>query len=112
MNPAPALKAQEFLFLFHRIANTEPQIRVRGAHEVTDLLGAYSREQAAALATVLAAIAACEEDREALESQLHAILELTSTGHVKVAHIASLREIELNCLSEEIKGYITDLLEG
>ncbi|CAM5499231.1 hypothetical protein SALBM311S_03424 [Streptomyces alboniger] len=105
------MKVHDFFGLLHGITNTEPCLRARGADEVMDLLSSYSREEAAALATTLAATAACEENREALESQLHAILELTSTGHIKVDHIARLREIELNYLSKEIRGYITDLLE-
>ncbi|MGJ5896624.1 hypothetical protein ACSCBZ_32430 [Streptomyces niveiscabiei] len=49
---------------------------------------------------------------EVLESQLHAILELATTGCVDVGCVSYLREIDPAGLSGEIKEYIADLLAG
>ncbi|MEV5337593.1 hypothetical protein AB0K93_03795 [Streptomyces sp. NPDC052676] len=43
---------------------------------------------------------------------MHAIVELTSTGHVDVHHIAALREIDLGDLPPQLRDYVGDLLEG
>ncbi|MCT7351317.1 hypothetical protein N4P33_03930 [Streptomyces sp. 15-116A] len=104
--------ASEFLDLIRNITNTEARVRERAADEVTDWLSSYSAAEAAALATILAATAASEKDHAALEAQLHAISELTSTGNVRVTHISHLREIDLLGLSTEAREYVVDLLEG
>ncbi|MEU7059995.1 hypothetical protein [Streptomyces sp. NPDC046197] len=106
------MKAKEFLDLVRDVSGAEPHKRERGADEVPDRLSAYSPVEAAALATLLAAAAACEKSPSALEAQLHAILEMTSTGHVEGSHLTHLREIHLEELPEELRGYVTDLLEG
>ncbi|MEU3828368.1 hypothetical protein GT045_18300 [Streptomyces sp. SID486] len=65
-----------------------------------------------ALATLLAATAASEKEKAALESELHAIFELTSTGHVRLDDISPLREIPLGDLPPQLCEYVSDLLEG
>ncbi|MCZ0989322.1 hypothetical protein O1M54_33380 [Streptomyces diastatochromogenes] len=92
------MKSLEFIDMVRKVLDAEPAVRERAADEVTDRLSAYSPAQASALATLLSAAAASEEDNSALESELHAILELMSTGHVIMGHVAPLREIRLgNC---------------
>ncbi|MER7495353.1 hypothetical protein ABT033_22445 [Streptomyces pharetrae] len=91
---------------------TDAGTRERAAGEITDRLNAYSAGQASALATLLAAAAAVETEHSALEAQLHAILELASTGHVTVGHVAQLREIDPGKLPPELAAYVVDLLEG
>ncbi|MFC9243522.1 hypothetical protein ACFT7S_05550 [Streptomyces sp. NPDC057136] len=95
-----------------KVLDTEPATRERAADEVADHLSAYSPAQASSLATLLAAAAASEKENSALEAELHAILELVSTGHVGLNHVAQLREIRLGELSPQIQGYVTDLLES
>ncbi|MFF5401700.1 hypothetical protein ACFY8K_07345 [Streptomyces misionensis] len=95
-----------------KILDTEPGARERAADEVSDRLSAYSPDQASALATLLSAAAVSEKDIAALESELHAILELTATGHVTRAHLAQLKEMRLDDLPRELREYVTDLLEG
>ncbi|MFD5709009.1 hypothetical protein ACFWHW_01210 [Streptomyces pharetrae] len=56
--------------------------------------------------------AAVETEHSALEAELHAILELASTGHVTVGHVAQLREIDPGKLPPELAAYVVDLLEG
>ncbi|MFJ8544355.1 hypothetical protein ACIRFH_20445 [Streptomyces sp. NPDC093586] len=86
--------------------------RERAADEVTDHVGAYTPAQASALATLPAATAASERDDSALEAELHAVIELTSTGHVDVDHISPLREIVVGGLPPRLRDYVSDLLEG
>jgi hypothetical protein len=105
------MDASNFLSLIRNITNTESRARERGADETTDWLSSYTATDAVALATILAAAAASEKDFPPLESQLHAILELMSTGHVQLAHISHLREIDLQELPAELRGYVKDLLE-
>jgi hypothetical protein len=105
------MDVSHFLNLIRNITNTEPRVRERGADETTDWLSSYTATDAATLATILAATAASEKDFAPLESQLHAILELMSTGHVQVAHISHLREIDLQALPAELREYVNDLLE-
>lgn len=106
------MDSKDFLKVVRKIVDVEARVRERGADEATDLLGAYSASDATALATVLAATATAENDHRVLESQLHAILELSSTGHVRVTDIAHLREIDTTQLPTGLREYIDDLLEG
>jgi hypothetical protein len=105
------MSASDFLDLIRNITHADPRVRERGADEATDSPNAYAATDVASLATVLAAAAATEQDAATLEAQLHAILELASTGHVQVAHVAHVREIEVTKFSREIQEYVTDLLE-
>ncbi|OXY94011.1 hypothetical protein [Streptomyces diastatochromogenes] len=105
------MKSLEFIDMVRKVLDAEPAVRERAADEVTDRLSAYSPAQASALATLLSAAAASEEDNSALESELHAILELMSTGHVIMGHVAPLREIRLGELQPELREYVSDLLE-
>ncbi|MFF2407196.1 hypothetical protein [Streptomyces sp. NPDC058092] len=77
-------------------------MRERAADEVADRLSTYSPAQASALATLLSAAAASEKESSALEAELHAILELMSTGHVSLDHISQLREIRLGEVTPEL----------
>ncbi|KUN28639.1 hypothetical protein AQJ23_06795 [Streptomyces antibioticus] len=106
------MSASGFVDLMRKVTDADPRVRERGSEEVTDWPSAYSPAEAAALATTLSAVAASERDHSALEAQLHAILELTSTGHVQVDHLLHLRDIDLQELPSELQGYVTDLLEG
>ncbi|MEU0119233.1 hypothetical protein ABZ137_37525 [Streptomyces bobili] len=62
-------------------------------------------------ATLLAATAASEEEDSATEAELHAIIELTSTGHVGLDDLSPLREINLADLPPQTRDYVSDLLE-
>jgi hypothetical protein len=90
---------------------TDPRDRTRAADEVTDLLRSYAPIQAASPATLLASLAATEEDDTALESELHALLELTSTGHIELVHLAPLRERDVTTTAPQLREYVTALLE-
>ncbi|MFE1951974.1 hypothetical protein ACFW9D_16060 [Streptomyces sp. NPDC059524] len=97
--------------LLRDITSARPEERALSADRVTDRISACTPEEAATLATALAACAAEEEDLTALESQLHAILELTSTGYVRQRHLARLGGLRSRELPEELLGYLHDLLE-
>ncbi|GGY15722.1 hypothetical protein GCM10010358_79500 [Streptomyces minutiscleroticus] len=105
------MESSEFIEMVRKILDAESEVRERAADEVTDRLGAYSPAQASALATLLSAAAVCEEG-SALEAELHAVLELMSTGHVSREHVLQLQEIRLEGLPSEAREYVTDLLEG
>ncbi|MFF3735855.1 hypothetical protein [Streptomyces sp. NPDC002566] len=47
-----------------------------------------------------------------MEAELHAITELTSTGHVDPDHLSPLHEIVLSDLPSQLRDYVNDLLEG
>ncbi|MFL5999830.1 MAG: hypothetical protein ACJ736_37000 [Streptomyces sp.] len=104
------MESREFIEMARKILDAESLIRERAADEVTDRLNAYSPAQASALATLLAGVAASEKKSSTLEAALHAILELMSTGHVTLDHVAQLQEIQLGALSPELREYVTDLL--
>ncbi|WP_406443208.1 hypothetical protein OHB14_30065 [Streptomyces sp. NBC_01613] len=106
------MDAREFMHLSRRITHREPNVRERGADESTDWLSAYSSAEAVALASLLSVTAAYEKDHAALESQLHAILELVSTGYIESGHISHLREIDVEELSTSLREYVEDLLDG
>jgi hypothetical protein len=106
------MKSVDFVRLTRKILGGEPGVRERAADEVTDLLNSYSPAQVSTLAVLLSALAACEEESSVLEAELHAILELTSTGHVDIGHVAQLREIQLTEIPVELREYVTDLLAG
>lgn len=106
------MDAREFIAMARKILDSESVTRERAADEVTDLLSAYSPAQVSALATLLSAVAASESENLVLEAELHAILELMSTGHVTFGHVAQLQDIRLEGLSPDLREYFTDLLEG
>ncbi|WP_207228714.1 hypothetical protein [Streptomyces sp. BK239] len=93
------------------ILQTEAHARERGADEASDHVGAYTSAQASALATLLAATAAAEKENAALEAELHAITELTSTGCVDLDHLSPLHEIVLSDLPSQLRDHVSDLRE-
>ncbi|MEW1643074.1 hypothetical protein [Streptomyces sp. NPDC091219] len=104
------MNADQLLELLRRITDSDdPVARERGADEVTDWTCSWSPAEAITLATVLSVTAACERNHTALEAQLHALLELMSTGHVVGEHLYRVREIDLDGLPAELVEYITDL---
>ena len=105
------MKANNLFELIQMIINSDATLRGNGADQVTDWISSYSSIEAATLASVLSITAACEKNHNALEAQLHAILELTSTGQVNTEHISHLREIHRGRLPTELQEYITDLLD-
>ncbi|MEV7736771.1 hypothetical protein AB0O75_32575 [Streptomyces sp. NPDC088921] len=105
------MESREFIEMARKVLDAESLIRERAADEVTDRLSSYSPAQASTLATLLSGVAASEKKRSTLEAVLHAILELMSTGHVTLDHVAQLREIQLESMSPELREYVTDLLE-
>ncbi|MFJ9665526.1 hypothetical protein ACIRPP_13050 [Streptomyces sp. NPDC101219] len=94
------------------ILEVDARARERAAGEVSDHVGSYTSAQASALATLLAATAASEEENSAREAELHALIELASTGHVGLDHLSPLREIVLGDLPPQLRDYVSDLLEG
>ncbi|MEZ0161334.1 hypothetical protein [Streptomyces griseorubens] len=94
------------------ILEVDAQARERAADEVSDHVGSYTSAQASALATLLAATAASEEENSAREAELHALIELASTGYVDLDHLSPLREIVLGDLPPQLRDYVSDLLEG
>ncbi|WP_445281878.1 hypothetical protein [Streptomyces sp. DSM 118148] len=106
------MESREFVHMVRDLLDAEPDVRERAADEVTDRLSAYSPVQASALATLLSAAAVCEKETVVLEAELHAIIELMSTGHVMPDHVSQLCEIRLEELPQTLREYVTDLLEG
>ncbi|CAL9397203.1 hypothetical protein [Streptomyces sp. enrichment culture] len=94
------------------ILEVDAQARERAADEVSDHVGSLTSAQASALATLLAATAAFERENSAREAELHALIELASTGHVDRDHLSPLREIVLGNLPPQLREYVSDLLEG
>jgi hypothetical protein len=105
------LKSHEFIKIARKVLEGDAKARERAADEVTDHLGAYTPAQVSALATLLAATAASEEEDSTMEAELHAIVELTSTGHVGLDDLSPLREITLADLPPQTRDYVSDLLE-
>ncbi|MEU1212007.1 hypothetical protein ABZ424_06005 [Streptomyces sp. NPDC005790] len=106
------MKIRNFIDMARKILDRESAVRERAADEVTDHLSTYSPAQASSLATLLAAAAVLEKENSTLEAELHAILELMSTGHVGVNHVAELREIQLEEIPADLREYVNDLLEN
>ncbi|WP_318218142.1 hypothetical protein [Streptomyces sp. SCL15-6] len=106
------MKSHDFISVARMVLGVDASARERAADEASDHVGSYTSAQASALATLLAATAASEGEESALEAELHAIIELTSTGHVQVDHLSPLREIDVDDLPPQLRDYVTDLLEG
>ncbi|MBQ0848386.1 hypothetical protein J8N05_09190 [Streptomyces sp. BH-SS-21] len=105
------MNSEVFVSLVRRTTQEDPRLRERAADEVTDRVNGYSEAEAVTLATLLSASAAHEANATVLEAQLHAIVELTSTGHVKVEHLHYLREIDCSKIPTSLGEYVVDLLE-
>ncbi|MEV5613640.1 hypothetical protein [Streptomyces sp. NPDC052225] len=97
--------------LIQQITATTPNARSLGADQATDWISSYLPAEASTLATILSVSAAQETETSVLEAQLHAILELTSTGHVKAENITYLEEVSRESLPAELDEYLQDLLE-
>ncbi|MFJ1733630.1 hypothetical protein [Streptomyces sp. NPDC088254] len=106
------MKSHDFITIARSILEADARARERAADEASDHVGTYTSAQTSALATLLAATAAAEKDNSALEAELHAINELTSTGHVDLNHLSPLHEIVLNDIPSQLREYVSDLLEG
>ncbi|MFJ6905384.1 hypothetical protein [Streptomyces griseoluteus] len=106
------MNSRDFVQTVRRVLDAAPLERERAADEIADCLSSYSAAQASALATVLAAAVVSEKERSVMEAELHAILELMSTGYVTRAHVEQLQDLDVDRLPAEIQGYVTDLLEG
>ncbi|MET8568620.1 hypothetical protein [Streptomyces sp. NPDC004783] len=106
------MKSHDFIGVARTILVADARERERAADEVTDHVGAYTAAQVSALATLLAATAACETETSALEAELNALIEISSTGHVGLDHLSPLREIVLGDLPPQLRDYVGDLLEG
>lgn len=97
--------------LLRGIASDEPSERTLTADQVTDLLRSYTASDVAALAGALTACAVGEEDLTALEAQLHALLQLSTTGHLRQHHLWRLEELHSRELPADLREYLHDLLE-
>ncbi|MFI9028889.1 hypothetical protein [Streptomyces sp. NPDC053560] len=106
------IQASQMLDILRNVCANDPQLREYGADTVTDLVGSYSRTEVQILAGVLSLCASSEENYETLEAQLHAILELGSTGLLSVDNIQRLREIDRAKIPVELSDYIDDLLQN
>lgn len=106
------MKSHTFIAVLQGMTDADAHVRERTADEVTDLLNSFDPAQAAAMATLLASAAVCEKTEAALEAELNAIVELTSTGNVTPWHLAPLREIDLTEIGPQLSQYVADLLEG
>ncbi|MCP3767639.1 hypothetical protein [Streptomyces sp. MAR25Y5] len=106
------MRSHEFIGMVRMVLDADAQARERAADEATDHLNAYTPAQASALATLLASVAAGEEEQSALEAELHALLELASTGHVSLDQLSPLREVHLAELPPQLRAYVSDLLES
>jgi hypothetical protein len=109
-NEVTPMESREFIDMARNILDADSLTRERAVDEVADRLNSYSPAQVSTLATLLSGVAVSEKRSSTLEATLHAILELMSTGHVTLDHLAQLREIQLGQLSPELRGYVTDLL--
>lgn len=110
-NLAARIEVQEFINIARTILEDDARARERAADEVTDHVTVYTPAQASALATLLAAAAVSEKENAALEAELHALLALMSTGHVRSDDVSPLHEITLDDLPPQLRGYVSDLLE-
>lgn len=106
------MQSREFVSMVRKILDSEAAVRERAADEVADQLNSYSPAQVSTLATLLSSIASLEADHSTLEAELHAIIGLTSTGHVALDHVEQLREIQLAKVSPQLQEYVIDLLDG
>ncbi|GHJ19565.1 hypothetical protein TPA0909_11840 [Streptomyces albus] len=99
------------LTLTRLITDRNPRTRERGAEECADYISSYSSRDVHLLCALLTMCATVEEDITALESQLHALIELGSTGHVRHSDLAPLSKIDRAALPTGLDEYIEDLLE-
>ncbi len=105
-------KAARTLELTRLIVDRDPRNRELGAEECTDYISSYSSHEVRLLCAVLTMCAIGETDVVALESQLHALNELDSTGHVRPEDLEPLSKIDRTSLPMDLDEYIEDLLEG
>lgn len=104
------ISSQQFLELIRGATTLDSSQREQAADAVTDLVSSYSRAEVNTLAVVLAVVAAGERDYAALESELHALLELGASGFLAAEALSHLREIDKGSVPENLVGYIEDLL--
>ncbi|MER7764047.1 hypothetical protein [Streptomyces sp. NPDC097619] len=94
--------------LARRLTADGARERERAADQAGDRPARHSPEDGRLLVRVLAEAAAREPDHAALESQLHALLQLVSFADA--ASLAPLRAIDAEALPGALPEYLTDLL--
>lgn len=100
-----------YLELLHAITSPQPKIREQAADESTDLIGSYSSRQAKVLAFALASQSSIETAAESLEAELHAIIEIGTTGVIQNEDVNPLAALRTKDLPREIQEYVNDILE-
>lgn len=105
------LRASDFVSVIREVISHDPSGRTVAADRCVDVLGHYSSVQVRSLAVVLSSLSAIETSPEALEAQLHALLELGQTGFVAPEDLASVGNIHRVNLSQELCKYVSDLLQ-
>lgn len=105
------MDSERLMELVRQLMDADPRRREMGAEKVTDWVNSYSSTEGRMLATLLSICASNEGDHGALESQLHALIELGSSGSVDVDSIYHLREIDRSSIPSTLSEYVNDLLE-
>ncbi|OEV01733.1 hypothetical protein AN216_17080 [Streptomyces oceani] len=106
-----AVSAQWILLLVRGLVSGESAQRERYADTVVDLVGSYSRAEVITLAGVISAVAAVEEDMDALEAELSALLNLGGSGFLRTEHLACLEQIDRAHTPGVLLEYVDDLLD-
>lgn len=81
------------------LTSTLPRTREEACEMACDLLHSFDRREVRIVAGLLASAATLETVRDSLESELHALSELTETGFIESDDLEPLRNLQKDRLS-------------
>ncbi|MBF6044375.1 hypothetical protein GO001_03950 [Streptomyces sp. NRRL B-1677] len=104
-----SIGSKMLLNLIRGITSPDPVTRDEACGSVTDLLSSLDAREVDLLAIALSSLTSEERIPECRESQLHALVELLDTGHVKAEHVTPIWLISRDTLGVSEAEYIEHL---
>lgn len=80
------------------LVSASPATREETSELICDWLHSYDRREVSVIAGLLSSVAVLESERDCLESELHALSELTGTGFIEADHLTPLWALQRQAL--------------
>jgi hypothetical protein len=104
-----AVGSESMVGLVRSIVAVGSREREAGAENASDWVAIFDREEAEAVALLLANVASIEMDARVREAQIHAILEISDTHQLRSELLRSLNSLNRENLDPEQLSYLSEL---
>ncbi|NWF27690.1 hypothetical protein HW130_15700 [Streptomyces sp. PKU-EA00015] len=92
------------------LVSTNPQVREETCERVCDWLQSFDQREVSVVSSLLSSVAVLESDADCLESELHAIGELTETGLVEAVQLTPLCSLSMERLDVSAREHLSYLM--